>query len=79
MNNKTKTTLFAALMVAISLILVNVQYAQAEPVPATQVFQEGNANGHSNTTLNRAKQQLGIKPSKEGFGNDGVWYWWLPE
>ena len=37
------------------------------------------ANGFSETTVKRAKQELGIKSVREGYGNTGSWVWILPE
>jgi len=35
--------------------------------------------GIQDATLRRAKDALGIKPDKEGFGKDGHWVWRLPK
>lgn len=37
------------------------------------------ANGFSETTVKRAKQELDIKSVREGYGNSGSWVWVLPE
>lgn len=37
------------------------------------------ANGFSETTVKRAKQELDIKSVREGYGDSGSWMWVLPE
>lgn len=44
------------------------------------IREEAEANGISKRTLNRAKQELGIKAQKQkGFGAEGGWMWQLPK
>jgi putative DNA primase/helicase len=45
-------------------------------VPSTQVRTEANAAGFSWSTVRRAKETLGIKPTKDGF--QAGWSWILP-
>lgn len=47
------------------------------PLPAREVKSQARDAGISETTLNRAKRDLGIKPEKSGFG--GGWYWRIPD
>ena len=35
--------------------------------------------GITKTTLRRARQELGVKVSRRGFGDDGKWYWSLKQ
>ncbi len=37
------------------------------------------ANGFSETTVKRAKQELDIKSVREGYGDSGSWFWVLPD
>ena len=47
------------------------------PVKAPQVLREAKEAGHSERTIRRAKEELGIKAVKEGM--DGGWVWQLPK
>ncbi len=47
-------------------------------VPATEIFDEGDALGFNPTMLKRAKKELDVISIKEGFGKDGVSYWQNP-
>ena len=49
------------------------------PVPATTIQAEANKNGISRSTLNRAKESLGIKPHRDGKGVRASWIWELPK
>ena len=49
------------------------------PVSSTDVFNQGNENGFTRPTLNRAKAMLKIRPHRHGYGGDGRWYWSLPD
>ena len=50
------------------------------PVSSTTVFEAAKENCISKSTLNRAKYKLKIKSKREGgLGNEGEWYWRLPE
>jgi hypothetical protein len=44
------------------------------PKPAKEIQAEAKDSGISKSTLDRAKQSLGIKPFRSG-GKDGVWMW----
>ena len=46
------------------------------PIAAKDIKRDANDAGHSWTTIRRAKDRLGIKPSKDGM--DGGWFWSLP-
>jgi hypothetical protein len=48
------------------------------PVSAKDVKAEANS-GLTWSTVRRAKDRMGIKPRREGFGDDGVWVWELPK
>lgn len=43
-----------------------------------KVYSCASKAGISKTTITRAKKELGIKPSKSGFGKDSKWIWCLP-
>ena len=45
--------------------------------PAAEMLQRGRRLGHSEPTLRRAREKLGIETSKEGF--EGHWKWCLPK
>jgi putative DNA primase/helicase len=49
--------------------------------PATfeDIEAEARNAGISIATLRRAKDSLGVKARKSGFGKSGLWYWCLPE
>lgn len=47
-------------------------------VAAEEVLREAKKAGISERTLHRAKHTAGIKPSREGFGAGGKWWWVLP-
>jgi putative DNA primase/helicase len=49
------------------------------PVSAKDVKAEANSAGLTWATVRRAKDRIGIKPKREGFGDDGVWVWELPK
>jgi len=45
---------------------------------APEVTRDARKAGVSEITLKRAKARLGIRSRKVGFGNAGVWHWYLP-
>jgi len=47
------------------------------PKPAEEVFQRGDCNGFTKSTLKRAKRELGIISEKSGF-TSAQWVWALP-
>ena len=47
------------------------------PKPAQEVFQKGEKEGFSESTLKRAKKDIGVKPVKRGYGKEGQWCWKL--
>lgn len=49
------------------------------PKHATDVISESRRAGLSKATIRRAKEQMGIKPKKAGFGQQGGWMWGLPD
>jgi putative DNA primase/helicase len=49
------------------------------PLPAKQVKAEATEAGISTKSLRSAREALGIKPEKTGFGGDGGWVWSLPK
>jgi len=55
------------------------QVLREGPVAAREVKEFADQNGIKKSTLDRAKQGMGIKSDKHGFGPDGEWYWSLPE
>jgi putative DNA primase/helicase len=48
-----------------------------KPIKASQVLREAKDAGHSERTIRRAKDDLGIKAVKEGM--EGGWVWQLPK
>jgi len=46
---------------------------------SNEVFQDCEANGYSKATVNRAKEKLGIKPTKAKGTAYGSWEWTLPK
>jgi len=49
------------------------------PMPAKQVKAEATEAGISAKSLRSAREALGIKPEKNGFGEQGGWVWTLPK
>lgn len=47
-------------------------------VPSEEIFDKGNACGFRKNMLYEAKEKLGIKARREGFGGAGRWFWGLP-
>jgi putative DNA primase/helicase len=52
--------------------------AKGDPVPSDDVFSQGDAKGFKRKVLFEAKERMGIKARKEGFGSQGQWFWVLP-
>jgi AAA domain len=52
---------------------------KAGPHPARACRAEAEAAGVTATTLKRAKQRLGVRSVRVGFGTTGQWFWSLPE
>ena len=48
------------------------------PVLTTEIMEAAKANGISQTTLNRAKTDLGVRADKDRTKADGKWTWELP-
>jgi hypothetical protein len=49
------------------------------PQRTTRVFKEGKENGYSESTLKRAKAELGVEANRRGgLGSKGYWEWSLP-
>ena len=48
-------------------------------VAADVVVKKAGTMGFSERTLRRAREALGIKPDKDGFGENGEWTWRLPQ
>lgn len=51
----------------------------AGPLPAKQVKADAAGAGISPKSLRSAREALGIKPEKTGFGDQGGWVWALPK
>jgi hypothetical protein len=47
-------------------------------MPASEMIESALAAGHNQSTLFRAKKQLGVISEPVGFGLDRIWYWRLP-
>ncbi len=50
----------------------------AGPMTADEVHAGARNEGIAKRTLNRAKSELGVKSTREGFGNGSRWVWSLP-
>ena len=46
---------------------------------SSTIFDEGADMDFNKTLLNRAKEKIGIKASRSGFGDNGQWSWSLPD
>ena len=51
----------------------------AGPVKSKEVFRQAKEAGIGEWTVRRAKKNLGVVVTREGFGNDGDWFWSLPQ
>jgi hypothetical protein len=51
---------------------------QEGPVPTEEVKRQASDRGISDTTLQRAKRELGVTSERVGYGRDGEWRWLLP-
>jgi len=47
------------------------------PVDQTEIVRLGKVAGYSEKALRTAREKLGVKPKKEGFGANGRWVWGL--
>jgi hypothetical protein len=47
-------------------------------LPVTQIESKAKAAGVTLATVRRAREKLGIRPFRQGFGKGGIWYWELP-
>jgi putative DNA primase/helicase len=48
------------------------------PMDQTEAVRLGAEAGFTEKSLRTARENLGVKPTKEGFGADGKWVWKLP-
>jgi hypothetical protein len=48
------------------------------PLDSKLIWREAKDRGIADMTLRRAKEELGIKAQKEGYGDEGRWVWSLP-
>ena len=48
------------------------------PQPAADVKERAGADGIKPRTLDRAKADLGVKATREGYGSAGRWMWYMP-
>ncbi len=55
------------------------QVALVRPVPVELARREAKRLGISDMTLRRAKQALGLRSRRQGFGEEGQWYWYRPD
>lgn len=51
-------------------------FLAAEPKPANEIFKAAALDGHSKSTIKRAKAAMGIQAAKDGY--QGTWVWTLP-
>src|SRR4029078_5859998 len=49
------------------------------PLPAKEIEARGEDQGYSESMLRRAKDALGIRANRTGFGANGAWIWTLNE
>ncbi len=49
------------------------------PVKSEDIYRAVEDTGMSRKTAFRARDNLGIKAGKVGFGEEGIWYWYRPE
>jgi len=52
---------------------------QGGALPSLKVLEGARQLGIAERTLKRAKEHLGVKAQREGFGANGTWSWRLPE
>lgn len=52
---------------------------EAGPVRTEEIKAEAKAAGMTWATVRRAKENIGAKAIRQGFGEDGGWYWKLPD
>jgi putative DNA primase/helicase len=45
------------------------------PIDQTEIIRLGKEAGFTEKTLRAAREKLGVKPTKEGFGEKGKWVW----
>ncbi len=48
------------------------------PMKASEVQKQARQAGIGDKPLRGAREKIGIKPKREGFGSAGIWYWGLP-
>ena len=48
------------------------------PMPTSEIKVLAKHDGMSWRTIERTKQRIGVKATREGFGSDGKWVWVLP-
>jgi hypothetical protein len=49
------------------------------PVPAKELKDRARRDGIASRTLDRAKEEVGVKTYRQGFGEEGIWFWSLSE
>jgi len=49
------------------------------PQPSKEVVKEMRAAGFNDYQIRAARERMGVKSGKEGFGRDGTWNWSLPK
>src|SRR5262249_45551364 len=48
------------------------------PIDQTEIVRRGREAGFTEKNLRSAREKLGVKPTKEGFGAKGKWVWVPP-
>jgi putative DNA primase/helicase len=46
--------------------------------PAKDIKRMASESGHSWATIRRAKDEVGARATRDGFGSSGIWYWEMP-
>lgn len=54
------------------------QHLGAQPMPARTLIKEASAIGIASRTLHRAKDTLGVRVQRQGWGQGGQWLWAAP-
>lgn len=52
---------------------------RAGPLPASDVQEQAKACGLAWRTVQRARERMGVRTSRTGFGKEGAWHWSLPQ
>ena len=56
-----------------------VQLLSSIPVSVEEIRSESKRAGYTWATIRRAKDEIGVRSKKGGFGKTGEWFWYLPK